>query len=114
MSMDILWFSGIFGFLKEFLNTRHTTTLLGLFDAVPNQDVETSFFIERKIISYNGKPTEADGIQRPGGCPEKVDHGKVTMWGESQVADDGGKAKFVGAKHKPYNNRDKPTEGCLP
>lgn len=71
MAMDILRFCGIFGFLKEFFDARHTSSFLGLFDAIPNQDVEVPLFIERKIISYNGKPTEADGIQRPGGCPEK-------------------------------------------
>ena len=114
MAMDILRFCGISGFLKELLNARHTASFFGLFDAVPNQNVEVSFFIERKIISYNGKPTEAEGIQRPGGSPEKVDHGKVTIWGEGQVTDDGGNAKFIGPEHKSYNNRDKPAEGCLP
>ena len=114
MAIDILRFCGIFGFLKELLNARHTASFLGLFDAVPNQDVEVSFFIERKIISYNGKPTEAERIQRPGGRPEKVDHGKVTIRGECQVTDDGGNAKFVGSEHKANGNGNKPAERSFP
>ena len=114
MAMDILWLGGIFEFLKKFLNTRHTAALLGLLDAVPHQDMEISFFIERELISYNGKPTAAERNERPGGGPEKVDHGKVTIRGEGQVTDDGGNAKFIGPEHKSYNNRDKPAEGCLP
>ena len=43
-----------------------------------------------------------------------MDHGKVAIRGEGQVTDDGGDAKFVGAEHKSYCNRDKPAEGGLP
>lgn len=114
MSMDIVRFCGIFGFLKKFLNTRHTAALLGLLDAVPHQDMEISFFIERELISYNGKPTAAERNERPGGGPEKVDHGRIAGWGEGQIPDNGGNAEFVGAEHKAYDNRNKPAEGSLP
>lgn len=116
MAMDILWLGGIFEFLKKFLNTRHTTSLLRLLDAVPNQDVEVSLLIERELISYNGKLVAADSVEGPGGNPGKVDHGRVAVRGEGQgqIPDNGGNTEFVGAEHKTYDDRNKPAERNLP
>ena len=76
--------------------------------------MEGSFLIEGEIIFHNGEPAETDGIQRPGGGPEKVDQGWVAVRGESQVTDNGGDAKLVRAEYKAYGNGNKPTKGGLP
>ena len=114
MAMDVLRLGGIFRLLKKFLYPWHAAPLFWLFDAIPDHDMEGSFLIDGEIIFHNGEPAETDGIQRPGGGPEKVDQGRVAVRGESQVTDNGGDAKIVRAEHKAYGNGNKPTEGGLP
>jgi hypothetical protein len=114
MSMDILWLCRILRFLKEFLNSGHASAFFGLFNTVPYKDVKVPFLIEREGIFYSREPTVPKRIQRPGRCPEKVDHGKVAIRREGQVADDGGNAKFVGSEHKANGNGNKPAERSFP
>jgi hypothetical protein len=75
--------------------------------------MKVPFFIEREGAIHNTEPAAADGIERPGRGSEKVDHGKIAVWRESQVPDDGGNPKFIGTEHKSYGNGNKPTEGSL-
>ena len=94
MSMDIVRFRGIFGFLKKFLNAGHTPSFLCLFDPIAYEDMEAFFFIKRESVIHSPEPAAADSIERPGRGSEKVNHGKITVGRERQVSDDGGKPKF--------------------
>lgn len=70
----------------------------------------TPFFIKGCILLYGTEPAFPNLLQRPGGCPEEMQHGIVTARMERKVTDYGGDPKLIGAEHKPYSYDDKPAE----
>ena len=66
------------------------------------------------LLFYGREPAAADGLQGPGGGPEKVNHGEIAVRRERQVTDNRGHTKLIRPEYKSYSNRNKPTEGSLP
>lgn len=64
MSMDIVRFGRIFGFLKKFLNAGHAPSFLGLLNPIPYKDMKDPFFIKE------GSRHSQYGISGGGSSPE--------------------------------------------
>jgi len=110
MPMNVLWFCGIFGFPEQLFHPWHTASLLGLFYAITYKDMKAPFPVERGILPDSGIPVSADIPQRPGGCPEKVEHGIITARVKCKVTDNGSNTKFIGTEHKSNGDGYKPVE----
>lgn len=110
MGVDEFRLRGILRFLEKLLYPRHAPPFLGLLDAIAHKDMEVPFFIKGRILLYSIGPAFPDLLQRPGGCPEEMQHGIVTARMERKVTDYGGDPKLIGAEHKPYSYGDKPAE----
>jgi len=95
MPVDVLRFRRVFGFLEQFLHSWNPASFLRLFDPVAYKDVEVPLLIERRMLFYSREPTTANGFQRPGGGPKKMDHGRVAARRKSQVTNNGGNTKFI-------------------
>ena len=114
MAMDVFRFCGVFGLLEQLLYPRHAPSFLGLLHTVPDKDEEVPFLIKGRKLLYGRKPAFPNDIQRPGGCPEKMYHGVITVWAECKVTDDRGHTEFIGTQHQANGNGNEPTEGSFP
>ncbi len=113
MPMDEPGLSRIPRFLEEFLNPGHTASFFGLFHTVAYKDMEVSLFIKGRIPADSRVPAFPDILQRPGGCPEKMQHGFITARGKCKVTYYESDAKLIGAEHKPCCNDHEPTESSF-
>ena len=113
MAMDEFRLRGILRLLEQFLHARHAAPFFGLLHAVAHKDIEVPFFIKRRILLYSREPAFPDLLQRPGGCPEEMQHGIVTARMERKVTDYGSDTKLIGAEHKPYDDSNEPAEGSF-
>jgi hypothetical protein len=110
MSMDEPGLSGVPGFLEELLYPGHTASFFGLFYAVAYKDMEVPLFIKRRIPADGRVPAFPDTLQRPGGCPEEMQHWLITARGKCKVTYYGSDTKLIGAEHKPCDDGYKPAE----
>jgi hypothetical protein len=113
MAVDGFRLRGILRFLEKLLYTWHAAPFLGLLYAVAHKDMEAPFFIKGRILLYSRGPAFPDLLQRPGGCPEEMQHGTVTARMERKVTDYGCGPKLIGTEHKPYGYGHEPTESSF-
>ena len=99
MSMDEPGLSGVPRFLEELLYPGHTASFFGLFYAVAYKDMEVPLFIKRRIPADGRVPAFPDTLQRPGGCPEEMQHWLITARGKCKVTYYGSDTKLIGAEH---------------
>ncbi len=61
------------GLLMQILHRRHLAALLGLFDAVENQDGATTDLVDREVLDHDGEPKFCKPVRLHGIAVEEME-----------------------------------------